>query len=271
MTARPWTRIRALPAPALVLIAVLVAVTIAPVLMPGDPLDQNLHEALRGPGGGHLLGTDDYGRDVLLRLLAGTRTVVFAAIVVVAVSWTVGLVVGTAAGIGPRWVAGPLSGVISLVLGIPGIIVAIAIIGALGPGVRNTVFALCLVGWAGYGRLAEQHAAQLRVGRFVRAARVAGAGTPRVLRDHVLPHVARGLVVVACLDVGYVVLAMAALGFMGLGAQQPDPDLGLMLRSGQDFVLDAPWLLLAPSAMVLLVVLPFVASGERAYEGGIQV
>lgn len=271
MTAGIWSRLRALPAPVLVLVAVLTAVTLAPVLVPGDPLDQHLHDALAAPGGGHLLGTDDFGRDVLLRLLSGTRTVVFAALAVVAVSWTVGLLVGTAAGLAPRRIGGVLSGAISLVLGIPGIIVAIAIIGALGPGVRNTMLALCLVGWAWYARLAEQHAAQLRRVRFVRAARVAGAGTPRLLRDHVVPHVARGLAVVACMDVGYVVLAMAALGFMGLGAQQPDPDLGLMLRDGQDFVLDAPWLLLAPSAMVLLVVLPFVASGERAYEGGIQV
>ena len=211
----------------------LLLVAIAPLLVPGDPLDQDLSVALQAPGGGHLLGTDEFGRDVLLRILAGTRTAVISSVIVVLVSLGVGIVIGTAAAILPRPVGALLSGLTSLTLGIPGIIVAICIIGALGPGRRNLVIALSCVGWSWYARLAERHAAHLRSSRFVQAARVAGAGPGRVLASHVAPHVLRGLLVVACLDVGYVLLAIAGLGFLGLGAQQPAPDLGLMLRDGQ--------------------------------------
>lgn len=261
---------RRIPAVA-VPVGVLAAVVALPALLGGDPLDQQLSLSLGSPGFGHLAGTDEYGRDVFLRVVHGARASVLVALAVVGISVAVGLLFGAGVALLPRLLRPAGTSVIDLVLGVPGIVVAIAIVGALGPGVRNVVVALAAVGWAWYARLTEEHTRDLLRSRFVDAALVAGVSPARVLATHVLPHVTRRLVVVACLDVGYAILAVAGLGFLGLGAQEPAPDLGLMLRSAQGYVLDAPWLLLAPAAAVLAVVVPFVAAGEEVHGGGLRV
>jgi peptide/nickel transport system permease protein len=127
----------------------------------------------------------------------------------------------------------------------------------------NITIALCVFGWCWYARLAQEQAQDILDGEVVAVARVAGVSGWHQVSGHVLPHVARRLLVVACLDVGYVILMMSALGYLGLGAQEPQPELGQMLRDGQTFVLDAPWLIIAPVLAIVLVVLPFSAAGER--------
>ena len=127
------------------------------------------------------------------------------------------------------------------------IVVAIAVVGALGPGTRNIVVAFALTGWSWYARLAEEQARQLLADRVVAVARVAGVPAWRCVTGHVIPHAFRRLLVVACLDVGWIVVAIAGLGYLGLGAQPPAPELGQMMLDGQDFVLQAPWMILAPA------------------------
>lgn len=258
------------PAVLLLPAGVVLLAVLAPWLTGGDPLQQRLPEALQGPSGAHWWGTDEFGRDVLLRALHGARASVLTALVVVALSFGAGVLLGGAAAVLPGWGRRLWSSALDVALGVPGIVVAIAIVGALGPGNRNVVVALSALGWAWYARLAHEQARELLTGPVVQAARVSGVRPVPLLAGHVLPHLVRRLLVVACLDVGFVVVAVAALGYLGLGAQQPAPDVGLMLRDGQSFVLDAPWLLLAPAAVVFVVVVPFVLAGERVHEKALR-
>lgn len=257
--------------PLLIVVAVLAVTMLAPAVYHGDPLTQRLPDALRGPSRSAWLGTDEFGRDLLARVLEGTRRSLLASLTVVAIALVVGLLLGALAaavrGIGGR----AISGLIDVTLGVPGVVMAIAVVGALGPGTRSIVIALASLGWSWYARLSEEHARELLAGPVVAAARVAGVPPGRCVTGHVIPHLARRLLVVACLDVGYVVLAIAGLGYLGLGAQAPEPELGLILRSAQDYVLDAPWLVLAPVGAVLAMVLPFVAAGERVHARVLRV
>lgn len=257
------------PEPIVVVVAL--AVVVAPTVVGGDPLTQQLTEALHAPSTRFWLGTDEYGRDVLARVIDGTRTSVYAAGAVVGIALTVGLLVGSLAAVAPRPVARAVSGLVDLVLGVPGIVVAIAVVGALGPGTRNIVITFTGLGWSWYARLAQEQARQLLAGRVIAVARVAGVSSRRCVTGHVIPHVLRRLLVVACLDVGYVVLAIAGLGYLGLGARPPAPELGQMMRDGQDYVLQAPWMILAPVGALLLVVLPVVVAGERVHARVLRV
>jgi ABC-type dipeptide/oligopeptide/nickel transport system permease subunit len=264
---RLWSRRPA--APVLVVLIMLLTVTLAPELSSGDPLTQQLTKGLQGPSAHFWLGTDQYGRDELSRVIAGTRTSLYASLTIVVISMAVGLLMGSLAAAAPGgWV---VSRVIDFVLGVPGIVVAIAVVGALGPGTRNIIIALASLSWSWYARLAEEHARQLLAGRVVAVARVSGVPTWRCVADHVIPHVARRLLVVACLGVGWNVMAIAGLGYLGLGAQPPAPELGQMMREGQDYVLDAPWMILVPAGALLLVILPFVAAGEEVHARVLRV
>ena len=255
--------------PVLVVAVVLLTVTLAPEVGGADPLSQHLKAALEGPSAHSWLGTDEFGRDVLARVIAGTRTSLYASLTVVVIAMTAGLLMGSLAASAPGGRA--VSGLIDFVLGVTGIIVAIAVICALGPGTSNIVIAFALVSWAWYARLAEEQARQLLAGRVVAVARVAGVPTWRCVTGHVLPHLVRRLLVVACLDVGWIVLAVAGLSYLGLGAQPPAPELGQIMRDGQDYFLEAPWMIVAPAAALLLVILPFVAAGERVHAGVLRV
>jgi peptide/nickel transport system permease protein len=257
--------------PVLIVVLVLLVVTLAPAVAGGDPLNQQLTEALQGPSSHFWLGTDEYGRDVLARVIAGTRTSLYTSLAVVAITLAVGIVVGSLAAV----VAAPgglaISGLINFALGVPGIVIAIAVVGALGPGTRNIVIAFTATGWSWYARLSEEQARQLLAGRVVAVAQVSGVPAWRCVTGHVIPHVFRRLLVVACLDVGWVVLAIAGLGYLGLGAQPPAPELGQMLLDGQNYVQDAPWMILAPAGALVLVVLPFVVAGERVHARVLRV
>jgi peptide/nickel transport system permease protein len=275
-TRRVWTLLRRLGfrrpvPPLLIVVGIVLVVTAAPAVGGGDALNQHLTAALQGPSPHFWLGTDEYGRDVLARVIAGTRTSLYASLAVVAISLGVGLVVGSLAaavrGLGGR----AISSLIDFVLGVPGVIAAIAVVGALGPGTRNIVIAFAALGWSWYARLAEEQARQLLAGRVVAVARISGVPAWQCVTGHVIPHVCRRLLVVACLDVGWVVVAIAGLGYLGLGAQPPAPELGQMMRDGQNYVLLAPWMILAPAGALMLVVLPFVAAGERVHARVLRV
>jgi peptide/nickel transport system permease protein len=257
--------------PVAIVVAVVAAVTLAPVVATGDPLNQSLTEALRGPSSHFWLGSDEYGRDVLARTIVGTRTSLYASLAVVGIALAAGIVVGSLAAALPSFAGRAISSVTDFVLGVPGVVAAIAVVGALGPGTRNIVVAFTVTGWSWYARLAEEHARALLSGRVVVAARVSGVPAWRCVTGHVVPHVLRRLLVMACLDVGWIVVAIAGLGYLGLGAQPPAPELGQMMLDGQGYVLQAPWMILVPAGALMLVVLPFVAAGERVHARVLRV
>lgn len=215
------------------------------------------------PGAGGPLGTDDLGRPVLDRLLLGARTSLLVGLGVVAVSALIGALIGGLAGLLGGWLDLLIVRLIDVFLAFPGILLAIALAGLLGPGLGNVVIALAAVGWVGYARLARAQVLSLRQRDHVLAARALGARGPRLLLRHLLPLALAPLVVEATFGIAGAVLAEAGLSFLGLGVQPPAASWGSMIRDGVAVMLVAPHLVLAPGLAIALVVLAVNLLGDR--------
>ena len=239
---------------------------IAALVGPGLPLEPDridLSSILAGPGAGRSLGHDDLGRPVLDRLLVGARTSFLVALGVVAVSLLLGSLIGGLAGMLGGWVDLLLVRLIDIFLAFPGILLAIALAGVMGPGVDNLVIALSAVGWVGYARLVRAQVLSLRGRDHVIAATALGTGRLRILLRHLLPLTLAPVIVEATFGVATVVIAEAGLSFLGLGVQPPQASWGSMIRDGAGYMLVAPHLVLAPGIAISLVVLSVNLLGDR--------
>ena len=246
---------------AVVLTAVIAAV-LGPWVVPFDPNTQELALRLTGPSATHWFGLDELGRDILARVLSGARISLLVALVVVGISATVGIAVGAIAGYCGGWIDEGVGRLIDVLLAFPGLLLAIALVAALGPSLANIVFALSLIGWVGYARLVRAQALHARELEFVEAARALGATTFRILIRHVIPTTLPVVVVQATLGMGSVILAEATLSFLGLGVQPPTPSWGTMLNDGRGHLLDAPHLTIFPGVAIALLVLGFNFLGD---------
>ena len=238
---------------ALALVVVAMAV-VGPMLVPYDPDLPNYANQLAPPGSAHWLGTDDAGRDQLARTLAGARTSLLAVLIVFALTTTVGLLLGGAAGYLGGIVDAIIGRAIDVMLGLPSQLVALAIVGALGVGSRNLILAIVLAGWAYPARIARGAVLGSHGRLDVLAARLAGIGPARIFLTHVLPGTVATVVVTATSTVGEVVLVLAGLSFLGLGAQPPTPELGQLLADSQGSLVSSPWLLIGPAVVIALTV-----------------
>lgn len=209
---------------------------------------------LSGPSLAHPLGVDELGRDVLSRLLAGARVALGMGLGVVALSAAIGMALGAWAGLRGGWWDEALMRLIDVLLAFPGLLLAIALVAVLGPGLRHTFLALCAIGWVGYARLSRAQALSLREREFVAAARALGASNTRIVVRHVLPNVLGQIVVAASLDLGTKIIATASLSFLGLGTQPPTPDWGNMLATGRQVMTVAAHVSLFPGLVIFLVV-----------------
>jgi peptide/nickel transport system permease protein len=246
---------------AIVLIAVLAAL-FGPALAPFDPADQDLALRLEGPTGLHWFGLDELGRDILARVLSGARISLMVGLVVVSISSTVGVTLGSIAGYFGGRIDEAISRVIDILLAFPSLLLAIAIVAVLGPSLRNVIFALALIGWVGYARLVRGQVLRTRELEFVQAARALGAATPRILARHVIPTTLPAVTVQATLGMGGAILSEAALSFLGLGVQPPTPSWGTMLSYGRAHLLDAPHLTIFPGLAIAVLVLGFNFLGD---------
>jgi peptide/nickel transport system permease protein len=238
------------------ILAVLAALALAaPWVAPYPPDRQDLTRRLEGPSREHPLGQDDLGRDVLSRAIWGARISLMTGALVVGISGSIGVLLGALAGEAGGALDLALVGLLDLLLGFPGVLLAIALVAVLGPELRNLVLALCLIGWVPYARLARSQALRLRRLEFMEAARSAGGGPLRLVLLHLLPNLAGPVIVQAALGLGGVVLAEAGLSFLGLGVPPPAPSWGSMLRSGAQNLLDAPHLTIVPGVAIVLAVL----------------
>jgi peptide/nickel transport system permease protein len=255
--------VRTLPLTVLVLWAL---IAVAAPWLPLDPDRVELPAILAAPGigggGGALLGYDDLGRPVLDRLLMGARTSFLVGIGVVALSAVLGTSVGALAGLAGGWMELGLMRLVDIFLAFPGILLAIALAGILGPGVDNVIVALAVVGWVGYARLARAQVLTVKRRGHVAAARALGAGRGRILFRHLLPLALAPLLVEATFGVAAAVVAEAGLSFLGLGVQPPDASWGGMIRDGVGYMLVAPHLVLAPGLAIVLVVLSVNLFGD---------
>jgi len=267
--ARGWPRpLRVLARNRLTVVgAVIVAVfllcaALAPVLAPHNPTRASLSATLGAPSAQHWLGTDDLGRDILSRVLYGSRLALIEVILVLAISASIGIPIGLVAGYTGGKTDNLLMRVVDLFLSFPTFILALAIASALGPSLQNAMIALGISWWPWYARIARGQARFVKELAYVEAARSLGAPRMYIMARHVFPNSLTPILVQLSLDAGYVILTAAALSFVGLGAQPPTPDWGLMVATGRDFTLSAWWLAAFPGIAISLVTLAFNLLGD---------
>jgi peptide/nickel transport system permease protein len=246
---------------AIVCVTVLLAL-IGPSIAGVDPAFQNLPLRLEGPSPSHWFGLDELGRDILARLLTGARVSLLVGAVVVGISASVGTLLGSIAGYYGGIVDDAVSRVSDVLMAFPGLLLAIAVVAVLGPGLTNVVLALTLIGWVGYARLVRGQVLRVRELEYVQAARAMGAATTRILARHIVPATLPALIVQATLGMGGAILSEASLSFLGLGVQPPTPSWGTMLNYGRSHLLDAPHLTIFPGLAIALLVLGFNFLGD---------
>ena len=233
------------------LAAVVLVITVAvlPLFLAHGPLDL-VDLPLKHPGGAHLLGTDEQGRDVFTRVVFGMRTSLWAAAVVIASGVLIGGIIGLVAGIAGGFLDTVLMRLTDLFLALPGPLLVLAIVAALGPGLKNTLIGVSVIWWPYYARIVRGQVRAIVVLPHVEAARLGGISRLRVAVRHVLPGAWSPIVVGASLDIGNLVLLLAALSFLGLGSPEPAPELGAMTALGLTYLFTSWWVAVAPAAGV---------------------
>lgn len=245
------------------LLVFLFCALLAPWLAPADPAALDLHGRLAGPTATHWFGTDELGRDILSRTIYGARISLIVAVSVVGLSLAIGLLAGCAAGFYGGW----LDTVINVYLmnafmALPGILLAIAFVAFMGPGLKNVVIALAITGWVGYARLVRGQVIAVKEREFVEAARALGASDLRIVSRHILPNIVQPLIVQAAIGMATAVMAEATLSFLGLGVPPPAASWGSMLNDARSHLFDSPHMVFFPAMAVMLCVLSFNFIGD---------
>jgi peptide/nickel transport system permease protein len=260
-----WARFRRnrLALVGLVLVVVLaVSAALAPWLAPYDPARQSLVEKRTTPGGKYLLGADEFGRDILSRVIYGSRVALLVGLLSAAIAVVVGLLLGTLAGFAGGWLDAIMMRGIEILLAFPYLLLALAIVAVLGPGALNTTIAVGIWGVPAVTRIVRGSVLALRETEYVGAARALGAPAPALLRRHILPNIVPGLIVYATLFMANAILLEAALSFLGLGVQPPTASWGLMVATGRDVLLVAPHVATVPGLAIMVAVLAFNLVGD---------
>jgi nickel transport system permease protein len=246
----------------LAIAVVLILIAAIGPLFTADPNQTDYTAKLEAPSSEHLLGTDQAGRDQLARVVSGARTTLGAAAIIFALSSAIALLVGTIAGLAGGWVDTVLSRLIDVLLGLPSLVVALAIVGALGPSYQNLILAMTVVGWAYLARLARSHVLGANDRPDVVAARMAGVGPVRRAFGHVLPGVTVQVMIAATMELSAIILGLSSLSFLGLGVQPPTAEWGQMLAETRFAVTDMPILALGPGLGIVLSVAAAVLVSE---------
>jgi peptide/nickel transport system permease protein len=246
-----------------IVIALLLAVALAaPLLAPYDPLQQDLAKRLLPPGGDHLLGTDELGRDMLSRLIYGSRVSLYIIMLVTTILAPVGLTIGVIAGYFGGKIDTFLMRITDVFLAFPGLVLALAFVATMGASLDNAIIAIALTGWPGLARLARAETLVFRSHDFISVVRLQGGSHARVIFLNLMPLCLPSLVVRITLSMSSILLTAAGLGFLGLGAQPPTPEWGVMLSTGRRFMLDHWWLVTMPGCTILIVSLAFNLLGD---------
>ncbi len=247
---------------ALAILLILTAVFAPAVCGDRDPLAGDLAQAIQSPSAEHPFGTDKMGRDIFARVIYGARASLSSTFILVAVVFVIGTVLGILAG----YFGGAVDAVImrfaDMMIAFPGLVLAIAVAGILGASTRNAVIAITIVTWPKYARLARSLVMKIRHTDFVAAATVTGSKTGYMLRKYMLPNTITTLVITAATDIGGLMMELAALSFLGFGAQPPIPEWGSMLNEGRNFMQSAPWLMIFPGLAIFVTVVIFNMLGD---------
>ena len=231
-------------------------------LTPFDPYEQNLLMAQKTPDLIHWMGTDRYGRDMLSRVIAGSRTSILSTLILVTVMAAAGTAIGVLCGWCQNWADTLFMRISDMFLAFPGLVVALAIAGVLGGGLKNAILALAVVGWPKYARLARSLTMAQKDAAYMMAARLSGSGTGKLLIHHVLPNIAGQILVTAVLDIGTMMMELAGLSFLGLGVKPPTAEWGSMMNDGRSMLQIAPWMVLGPGLAIFISVMIFNMLGD---------
>lgn len=261
-----WLRLRRNPLAmsGLVIVLMLLALAaFAPLFATHDPYVQNLSQRLLPPlTPGHLLGTDDFGRDIWSRIVFGARITLYIVALVALTAPILGLLIGTVAGYFGGWVDEVLMRITDIFLAFPRLILALALVAVLGPGIINAVLAIALTAWPPYARVARAETLTVRNSDYIAAVRLQGAGAGRIIWGHVVPMCLPSVIIRVTLDMAGVILIAAGLGFLGLGVQPPLPEWGLMISSGRKFLFEQWWVATMPGLAIFIVSLGFNLLGD---------
>lgn len=229
---------------------------------PYDPLESDFLAALQPPSKEHLFGTDNLGRDVLSRILYGAGNSFALTFLMIAIVAVIGTTIGIISGYFGGWLDTVMMRFTDILLAFPDTVFAIAIVGMMGPGLLNTVLALSLVWWTKYARLTRGLASSIRAKDYIAEARFGGVRTPGILFRYVLPNVLPQVIVMATLDIGGMMLALAGLSFLGLSSQPPTPEWGYMLYEGKSYLQTAPWIMIFAGLAIFITVIVFNLLGD---------
>ncbi|WP_226093358.1 nickel transporter permease [Dickeya oryzae] len=247
----------------LIIIAVVMLLAlVAPWLAPYDPGFQNLSNRLAAPSAAHWFGTDELGRDVFSRIVYGGRTTLGMVLAVVALTAPIGLLVGCIAGYAGGWLDKILMRLTDIFLAFPRLVLALAFVAALKPGVESAILAIALTAWPPYARLARAETLQFRHTDFIAASRLTGAAPLRIILRHIMPLCVPSLIVRVTLDMSSIIITAASLGFLGMGAQPPSPEWGTMIATARRFLFNAWWVPLVPCVAIFLTSLAFNFLGD---------
>lgn len=238
----------------------------APLVAPFDPIVMHPQDRLSPPDATHWFGTDDSGRDVFSRIVHGTRYSLLSAVGILIMASILGTVVGLVSALFGGWVDEVLMRLTDMFLAFPALVLAMGMAAALGPSLFNAMIAIVLVWWPWYARLVRGQALQLRQEAFVESAIIAGASWWRIAVHHILRNCMTPLIVQVSLDIGYAILTLAGLSFIGLGAQPPTPEWGSMVSVGRDYFLDQWWMVTFPGLAIFLSVMSFNLFGDGLQE-----
>ncbi|WP_420102994.1 nickel transporter permease [Bosea sp. (in: a-proteobacteria)] len=262
---RQWLALRRNPAALAglaIVVALLLIAAFAPLIAPYDPLAQSLGDRLRPPSGLNWFGTDALGRDIFSRVVYGTRVTLVIVLLVVITVGPIGLLIGCAAGYLGGWVDTVLMRITDVFLAFPRLVLALAFVAALGPGLENAVIAIAFTAWPPYARVARAETLVIRNADYISAVRLQGASQWRIVWRHVVPMCMPSLIVRTTFDMAGIILTAAGLGFLGLGAQPPIPEWGAMISAGREQIFDQWWVATFPGLAICVVALGFNLLGD---------
>jgi peptide/nickel transport system permease protein len=245
-----------------ILVVLIIMAVFAPLLAPYDPVEMRLVDQFLPPSQEHLLGTDEFGRDIFSRILYGARISLQVGIIAVGIAAVIGTAVGLASGFYGRWFDMVSQRIIDVLLAFPGLLLALAIIAILGPGLENVMIAVGIGSIPTYARLVRGQTLSIKQKEYVEAATAIGASDTRLLVRHIFPNVVSPIIVLSSLGVAYAILSAAALSFIGLGAQPPTPEWGAMLSQGRDYMREQWWITTFPGVAIAITVLGFNLLGD---------
>ncbi len=264
---RTWLALRANPLAMIglaIVVTLVVVALLANVIAPYDPIvgGDLRTERLLPPSLTHLMGTDEQARDIFSRLVHGSRITLMVVALVAVIATPIGLLVGTTAGYFGGWVDTVLMRVTDIFLAFPRLILALAFVAALGPGIENAIIAIAITSWPPYARLARAETLTIRDTDYINAIRLQGARPVRIIWGHVVPLCLSSVIIRVTLDMAGIILTAAGLGFLGLGAQPPQPEWGAMIAGGRRFIIDQWWVVTMPGLAIFVVSLGFNFLGD---------